>query len=328
MIRGAAKGRGAVKVALRVSQQALLTALGVPPTMSLYRPRVDGDDLIGRSLRELGTRLVIFDETLHMGNLRGRLLALQWDWIKWVSTANRVSVVCTGIPGFEQTIRDEAQLETRFNIMRMPRWSIGPTFEQFLTSFEQSLPLRRPSGLGAARMQGAILRESGLKQQIAGITQGIKQVIEHAAIEAIRTGEVTGKMAQVLLELNKQIRDSRDTKRKVKGALMYPMILISVAVIAVTVMLWLVVPTFAKMFEDMDAKLPAITQFVVDTSNYIVKYGVYGVIAIVALIFGFKKFMKTEAGRKYVGGAMMVMVVTIGGFGPPTRGRSLEEISR
>ncbi len=90
-------------------------------------------------------------------------------------------------------------------------------------------------------------------------------------IEAIRTGEITGKMAMVLTELNKQIRDSRETKRKVKASLMYPMILVCVAVIAVTLMLWMVVPTFAKMFHDMDAQLPAITQYVVDASNWIVK---------------------------------------------------------
>ena len=100
-------------------------------------------------------------------------------------------------------------------------------------------------------------------------------IFEFQWIEAIRTGEVTGKMALVLVELNKQIRDSRETKRKVKASLMYPMILICVAVIAVTVMLWMVVPTFAKMFKDMDAKLPAITQYVVDASNYIVAYGLY-----------------------------------------------------
>jgi hypothetical protein len=174
---------------IRVSQRALLTALGIPPSMALYRPRVDGDDLITRSLKEWGTRLVVFDETLHLENLGNRARALQWDWIKWVSTANRVSVVCTGIPGFEQTIRDEAQLETRFSIMRIPRWTVGPPFGQFLASFERSLPLRRPSGLGVARMQGEILKESALMQQIGGITQGIKQVLEHAAIQAIRNGD-------------------------------------------------------------------------------------------------------------------------------------------
>ena len=43
----------------------------------------------------------------------------------------------------------------------------------------------------------------------------------------IRTGEVTGKMGLVLLELNKQIRESRETRKKVMGSLMYPMILIA-----------------------------------------------------------------------------------------------------
>ena len=140
---------------------------------------------------------------------------------------------------------------------------------------------------------------------------GIPQVFEFQWLEAIRTGEVTGKMAQVLVELNKQIRDSRETKRKVKGALMYPMILTLVAIIAVTVMLWLVVPVFAKMFKDMDAELPGVTQFVVDASDAIVKYGHYAVIAIVAIVFAFKRYMKTDRGRRYVLGSLMV-VPTVG----------------
>ncbi len=132
-------------------------------------------------------------------------------------------------------------------------------------------------------------------------------VFEFAWIEAIRTGEVTGKMASVLVELNKQIRDSRETKRKVKASLMYPCILICVAIIAVTVMLWMVVPTFAKMFNDMGAKLPAITQYVVDASDFIVSYGLYILVAVVIIIVGFRKFMKTEPGRLYVGGTLMIL---------------------
>jgi type IV pilus assembly protein PilC len=61
------------------------------------------------------------------------------------------------------------------------------------------------------------------------------------------------------------------------------------------------------MFKDMDAKLPAITQYVVDASDAIVKYGHYAVITIVVGIFAFKRYMKTESGRRYVGGALMVM---------------------
>ncbi len=192
-------------------------------------------------------------------------------------------------------------------------------FHQLSTLVSSGTPLLQALKIAAVQCESIKLRRV-LENIVAKVSSGssfysaaaaFPQVFEFQWIEAIRTGEVSGKMAQVLLELNKQIRDARETKKKVKGALMYPMILISVAVIAVTVMLWMVVPTFAKMFKDMDAKLPAITQFVVDASNYIVKYGIYGVIAIVAMIIGFKKFMKTETGRKYVGGFLMV-VPTVG----------------
>lgn len=132
-------------------------------------------------------------------------------------------------------------------------------------------------------------------------------VFEPYWVEVIRTGEMTGQMGSVLLELNKQIRESRETKRKVTGALMYPMILICVAVLAVTVMLWMVVPTFAGMFKDMGAELPAITQFVVDASAFIVAYGLYILGGIVAAVFGFKRYMKTEAGKRNVGGVGLVV---------------------
>ena len=67
-------------------------------------------------------------------------------------------------------------------------------------------------------------------------------------------------------------------------------------------------PTFAKMFNDMGAKLPAITQYVVDASNFIVAYGLYPRSSSSwCSIVGFRKFMKTEPGRRYVGGPLMVL---------------------
>jgi type IV pilus assembly protein PilC len=123
-------------------------------------------------------------------------------------------------------------------------------------------------------------------------------VFEHHWIGVIRTGEITGQMGIVLIELNKQIRESRETRRKVKSSLMYPIILIFVAITAVTVLLWVVVPTFAKMFKDMGAELPGMTQFVVDASNFIVAYGFYILLGIGAFAFGVSRYMKTERGRR------------------------------
>ncbi len=192
-------------------------------------------------------------------------------------------------------------------------------FHQLSTLVSSGTPLLQALKIGATQCESVKLK-GVLEQIVSKVSAGssfhdaaaaFPQVFEFQWVEAIRTGEVTGKMAMVLTELNKQVRESRETKRKIKAALTYPMILIFVAVTAVTVMLWLVVPTFAKMFKDMDADLPAITQFVVDASNYIVKYGIYGVITIAAGVWGFKRYMKTESGHLYVGGFLMV-IPTVG----------------
>jgi type IV pilus assembly protein PilC len=188
-------------------------------------------------------------------------------------------------------------------------------FHQLSTLVSSGTPLLQALKIATAQCESVKLR-AVLDQITAKVAAGstfhaaaasFPKVFEFSWLEAIRTGEVTGKMALVLVELNKQIRDARETKRKVKGAMMYPMILIFVAVSAVTVMLWMVVPVFAKMFKDMDADLPAITQYVVDASDFLSKYGLYGVGTIVAGVVGFKKFANTESGRRYVSGTLMVL---------------------
>jgi type IV pilus assembly protein PilC len=140
-----------------------------------------------------------------------------------------------------------------------------------------------------------------------GAAAAYPHVFEGNWVEVIRTGEITGQMGSVLLELNKQIRESRETRRKIVGAMIYPIILIVVAVLAVTVMLWLVVPTFAGMFKDMGAELPGITQFVVDTSAFIVSYGLYILAGVIAVIVAFRQYMKTESGRRRVIGILLAV---------------------
>jgi type IV pilus assembly protein PilC len=194
-------------------------------------------------------------------------------------------------------------------------------FHQLATLVNSGTPLLQALKIATTQCESVRLR-SVLEQITARVAAGstfnaaaaaFPKVFEFQWIEAIRTGEVTGKMAMVLIELNKQIRDSRETKKKVKGALTYPFILIGVAIIAMALMLWMVVPVFAKMFKDMDADLPAITQLVVDASDIIVKYGHYAVAVIIAAVFGFKRYMKTENGKLYVGGLMMA-TPSVGGL--------------
>jgi len=181
-------------------------------------------------------------------------------------------------------------------------------FQQLATLITSGTPLLQAVEISAEQSQSIKLRHV-LEQIASRVASGSSvhaaaanytKVFDHYWIEVIRTGEVTGQMSMVLGELNKQIHASRETHRKVMGALMYPMILICVAVTAVTAMLWMVVPTFAKMFKDMGAELPGITQFVVDLSNGIVRYGPYVAVGMIFVAFGIRKYAKTESGRRRI----------------------------
>lgn len=183
-------------------------------------------------------------------------------------------------------------------------------FQQLSTLISSGTPMLDAIKISAEQSQSLAMQ--GVLNEIAGrVAAGNSlnaaaashpKIFEHHWIEVIRTGEITGQMSSVLLELNKQIRESRETRRKVTGSLMYPVILLIVAVLAVTVMLWLVVPTFASMFKDMGAELPGITQFVVKASEFIAKDGIYVLFAVIAVAVGFRQFMKTESGRRRAGG--------------------------
>jgi len=183
-------------------------------------------------------------------------------------------------------------------------------FQQLSTLVSSGTPLLQ--ALQICAQQNQSLKLQHVLEEVAGRVAAGSSVHAAAAsypnvfqphwTEVIRTGEITGQMSLVLLELNKQIREARATYRKVTGALMYPAVMVVVAVLAVAAMLWLVVPTFAGMFKDMGATLPGITQFVVDASDFIVRYGLYVLMGVSAVVFAFRQYMRTESGRRRIGG--------------------------
>ncbi len=186
-------------------------------------------------------------------------------------------------------------------------------FQQLSTLVASGTPLLQALQIGSQQNQSLKLRR--ILEEVAGrVAAGSSlhaamanypKVFQHHWIEVIRTGEITGQMSMVLLDLNRQIRESRETYRKVTGSLMYPAVMIVVAILAVAAMLWLVVPTFAGMFKDMGAELPGITQFVVDASDFIVRDGIYVLLGVVAVAVAFRQYMKTDSGRRRVGAVGM-----------------------
>lgn len=167
-------------------QQTLLTCLGAP--LLELRTRRLRNDLIGRYLRELHTRIVIFDELQHLEHQRPRERKVLMDWIKWISTSAHVHVICAGVRGIELLTQLDPQLSTRFQVLHLPRWTPGAACGAFLQAYEHWLPLRRPSRLWDLQMQRTLIEESRGMQSAPGITGGIVRIIQEAAIAAIASG--------------------------------------------------------------------------------------------------------------------------------------------
>ena len=196
------------------------------------------------------------------------------------------------------------------------------TFFQQLSSLVSSgTPLLQALQITAEQCQSRRLRD--ILDEIAGRVSGgcslrdamlgFPNVFEPHWIELVGTGEVSGKMASVLDDLNCQVRESRETRRKISGSLMYPFILLIVSIVVIIVMLWVVVPTFAAMFEEMGAELPAITQYVLAASNFVGRWGIYATFGVVCLGVGLHQYLRTESGRRR-SGAIGLALPIVGDF--------------
>ena len=88
----------------------------------------------------------------------------------------------------------------------------------------------------------------------------------------IRAGEAGGALEVILRRLAEFQERSQSLKRKVKGAMVYPIVVVSVAVGILTFIMMKVVPQFKKIFDDFGSTLPPMTQILIDISNWVVNY--------------------------------------------------------
>ncbi len=113
----------------------------------------------------------------------------------------------------------------------------------------------------------------------------------------IAAGEAGGILDTILKRLAVYIEKNVKLKSEVKSAMIYPIAVITIAILVVAAILWKVIPTFAAMFEGLGAQLPLPTRIVITASNMVVAYGWIGVIALGILGYSVKQYYGTPAGR-------------------------------
>jgi len=125
----------------------------------------------------------------------------------------------------------------------------------------------------------------------------------------IAAGEAGGILDVILQRLATYIEKAVKLKSQVKSAMIYPIAVISVAILAVAVILWKVIPTFASLFLSLGAQLPLPTRIVIAFSNFLADYFLFMVAAIIVIIFVLRQYYKTYRGRRVIDGFLLKLPV-------------------
>ena len=124
------------------------------------------------------------------------------------------------------------------------------------------------------------------------------KIFDRLFVSMVEAGEAAGILDEVLDRVAYQIEKSTQIKRRVKGAMLYPTMVLVFATLVLTGLLMFLVPVFVKIFGQLGGQLPTLTQYVVDVSD-VLRQKYYIIFPILgALIFGLRKYKKTDAGRK------------------------------
>jgi type IV pilus assembly protein PilC len=120
------------------------------------------------------------------------------------------------------------------------------------------------------------------------------KVFDNIYVNLIKAGEASGKLDVFLLKLVSSLEKTEKVKKKIKGALMYPMVMFSTAMIVMVFMLIKVVPVFAKMYDGMGIPLPTPTRVIMNASDFMRGSGGLTLFIVLTISYFVFKYLTTK----------------------------------
>jgi len=118
-------------------------------------------------------------------------------------------------------------------------------------------------------------------------------------VNMVKAGEQSGKLDLVLIRLSSQLEKEYELRRKIKGALSYPIFVLFALIAVLVLVIAYVIPQLKSVFDDAGISLPLLTRILIGTSSFITHYGFIVLILIVILVIGAIQFRRTTPGRKF-----------------------------
>ncbi|MDQ3546753.1 MAG: type II secretion system F family protein [Verrucomicrobiota bacterium] len=205
---------------------------------------------------------------------------------------------------------------------------------QLATLIDAGLPLLRGLNVLAKQERDVLLKDT--INQLADSVQGGSTFSESLAqhprifnklfVNMVKAGELGGVLELVLARLAEFQEKAQKVKNKVKSAMIYPVIVLSLAMVIMAFLMVFIVPKFESIFHDMlgDKPLPAITQFVIGISGFMQNHWLLLIGGLVGLFFGYRAVAKTPAGRAVIDRLALRAPL----FGDLTRKSSISRFAR
>jgi type IV pilus assembly protein PilC len=232
----------------------------------------------------------------------------------------------TGV--MDATSRDEVVANLRKNRMvlvrlreakaskrggRVPTRDIVIFTRQFATMINAGLPLVQALDILAKQTENKALAEV-TKQVVYDVESGhtlADALSKHPRaftslyVNMVAAGEAGGILDTILLRLAVFLEKNDAIVRKVKGAMIYPAVIFSVAIIAVVVLLIFVIPTFQQMFASVNMELPLPTKIVIGASDFLQSYWWLLIILAVGAAFLLRRYYATDGGKLVIDRLML-----------------------
>ena len=212
--------------------------------------------------------------------------------------------------------------------IKMPKWLQGKVKTKVLTQFTRQLATLVNAGLPLMRGLEVLkrqMKDPQMNEALVGISENIAaggtfsesltqypKIFDNLYVNMVKAGEAGGVLEVVLGRLAEFAEKSEKIKNKVKGAMIYPIVVLVAAIGITAFLLVAVIPKFKQVFNDMlgGAALPAITQWVIDLSEWVQHNGLTLAVIVAAVVVIKKVVGKTPAGAKFYDYLSLKMPVT------------------
>ena len=211
--------------------------------------------------------------------------------------------------------------------IRMPKFLQGKIKTKVLTQFTRQLATLVNAGLSLMRGLEVLKRQmknQQMRDALDGISDNIAaggtfsesltaypKIFDNLYINMVKAGEAGGVLEVVLARLADFAEKSEKIKNKVKGAMIYPSVVLFAAIGITAFLLVMVIPKFKQVFSDMlgGQSLPAVTEFVIKASEFVQHNGLMVFISVVAIFVILKVIGKTEGGAYFFDALKLKMPV-------------------